>query len=328
MTQQGDQDVPDAIGEAAQDWFLRLSSGTPTDADRTAFAAWRDADPRHAAAYDEVQALWDEIEPLRPAFATTDRPAAMPRLARKRPAWRRRSAIGAGLLAASLLLFAANSPRLTAFVAADHRTGIGQQTTVTLPDGSVAYLNTDTAIDIAYSAERREVRLRHGEALFEVRKDAGRPFDVVALEGRTTAVGTAFAVRELESTATVTVTEGTVRVASPEGAVASPGVLVDAGHQVSYRQGSSPGSVRNADAGASTAWRQGVIAIRDRPLAEALAEIGRYRPGRILLLADTTRMQPVTARLAIADLDAGIDALASTQGLSVTRLTEYLVILR
>ena len=68
--------------------------------------------------------------------------------------------------------------------------------------------------------------------------------------------------------------------------------------------------------------------IRDRPFAEALAEIGRYRPGRIVLLGDASRYGQVTARLAFADLDGGIDALAATHGLSVTRVTGYLMIIR
>ncbi len=242
--------------------------------------------------------------------------------------WRWGSTI-AGLVVACVLIFvfAPAMVRLPTRLFADHGTAIGQQRTIALPDGSIAYLNTDTAIDVSFSDRRRVVKLLHGEALFEVSKDGARPFDVLALGGRATAVGTAYAVGIADGRATVTVTEGVVRVTSPDGSFDGPSTLT-AGQQVSYRRGSAPQAVLTLDAEAATSWRLGAIAIRNLPLADALAEIGRYRPGRIVLLGDGARYAPVTARLSLADIDGGIDALAATHGLTVTRLTDFLLIVR
>ena len=77
-----------------------------------------------------------------------------------------------------------------------------------------------------------------------------------------------------------------------------------------------------------TAWRDGVVAVEGLAFERALAEIDRYRPGRILLWTDGSALEPVTLRLSIAALDEGLDALAATHGLTVTRVTDYLVILR
>lgn len=332
MIDSSDHDRPDAIGEAAQDWLLRLTSGDVTAAELESFEAWRAADPRHRAAYEEVRALWTGIDGLRPAFA----PAVAPTPAPARPARRGRGlalgrrifAIG-GLVAACLLLLMAAGPH-PAGLLADHRTAAGEQATVMLPDGSVALLNTATAIDVDFSPARRQVRLLYGEALFEVRPDRARPFDVLAADGRTRAVGTAFAVRDAEDGATVTVAEGTVAVRSPAEPPppGAPPARVEAGQQVTYGRGRPPGPVRALDAAAATAWRDGVIAIRNQPLAAALAEIGRYLPGRILLLRDTSGLAPVTARISLEDVDSGIAALAATHGLSVTRLGRFLTVLR
>ena len=90
----------------------------------------------------------------------------------------------------------------------------------------------------------------------------------------------------------------------------------------------APDAARTVDPGDATAWRRGTIAIRDRSLADALREIERYRPGRIVLLGDITRFQPVTARIALRDIDGGIAALAATHRLQVVHVTDYLVILR
>lgn len=320
-----DQDRPDPIGDAAQDWILRLTSGDVTEAELQRFELWRNADPRHRAAFEEVRGLWTGIGDLRPAFASEQ--------ARSRDHAgsfvRRRGVLTGVALAACLLLFVAPVSQWRAWLMADQRTGIGEQATITLPDGSTVHLNADTAIDIDYSGTRRQVRLLYGEALFEVQKDSARPFEVLAVDGRTRAVGTAFVVRDAAEMATVTVSEGAVRVASPaKGDVSDATTLLEAGQQVSYQRGQAPGPVRGLDPAVATAWHQGSIVIRDQPLAEAFAEIGRYRPGKIVLLGDNAGRQPVTARIAIKDVDSGIDALAATHGLSVTRVTAYLIIVR
>ncbi|MGQ9370203.1 FecR family protein [Azospirillum sp. ST 5-10] len=324
-------DGRDPVDDAAQDWFLRLSSGDVAEADRRAFAAWREADPRHAAAYAEIEGLWHEVAPLEAAFAPRGRAGPRqeaPAVGRQRARPWRRPTLAAGVAGACLALLVTTGIVQPMGMLADHYSGIGHRHVLTLPDGTVAHLNTDTAIDVAYSPGLRQVRLLRGEAYFEVRKDAARPFEVAAEGGRTTAVGTAFVVRDAGAAAVVTVAEGTVRVDSPAAAGVERGVLVTAGQQVRYGAGDRPGTVRTLDPATETAWLRGQIVIRNRPLADALAEIGRYRAGRIVLLRDGSDLQPVTARVALDDLDGGIDALAATHGLSVTRLTPYLVILR
>lgn len=332
----------DRIDEAAQAWFLQLTSSEPTAEDRARFDAWRAADPRHRAAYDELRTLWTDIEDLREAFAPAgagdgkspppgraEAPARRgtngSRADRRLAAW--------GSLAAGVALLLVFTPDLATHLKSDHRTGVGEQARVALPDGSIAWLNTDTALSVEYSAAHRHISLLHGEAQFEVAKDADRPFAVTAHEGRSTALGTIFTVRDEQTGTRVTVSEGTVEVAAPLGhggapALAANTAVLRAGQQVSYGKGAPPGPVRRIDPAAAAAWRDGFIAIRNLPVADALAEIDRYRPGRIVLLADTDSLEPVTARLSIASIDNGLEALAATHGLTVTRLTAYLVFVR
>ncbi|WP_422367447.1 FecR family protein [Pelagibius sp.] len=338
-----------AIDEAAQDWFFTLAESTVTEDDHARFTAWRDADPRHAAAYDELCAVWDDIDSLRDAFAppsaradqVQDHASPRPhhrfpghttrhtrmRLGRRQPLW-------GGLVAACVVLAVVAAPEVTTRLAADHRTGVGEQARVALPDGSVAWLNTDTAIAVDYDGSDRRIALLRGEAQFEVARDPERPFAVTAHGGRSTAIGTIFAVREqgVEAT-TVIVSEGRVEVVSPadktDAAPADPAAraVLSAGEQVAYRESATLGPVHPAPAKA-LAWRDGVIVIENLPLAEALAEIDRYHPGRIVLLADTERLEPVTARLSTGAIDRGLDTLAATQNLRVTRVTDYLVLIR
>lgn len=318
---QPDNKAQDIIDAQAQDWLLALSSG---EADRAAFARWRDADPRHAAAFREIQLLWRDLAPLESSFAHQGAGPARRPLARH-PVWRRRAALALLPLCALAVLIV----RPSLDVLADHHTRIGQRTRITLADGSQAHLNSDTALDVEFSATRRRVVLRHGEALFEVRKDAARPFQVQAASGTTTAVGTAFAVRDTTHGVQVAVTEGRVRVETPHGGTGrSEDIEVAAGQGVQYRPDTPPVLLPGLDVDGQTAWVRGYLSFHDQPLEAALAEIERYRPGRILLWRSQVAAAPVSARIALDDLDDGIDALATTQGLSVTRLTPFLVVVR
>lgn len=335
MRDTGNRDaMPDSIDDAALDWFLRLEGGAADEAELARFEAWRTADLRHDEAYREVCALWADADALRPSFEMIepDLPGETPPQLRKPAARGRgwwpvgpRQAIAAGLAFACLLLVVAVAPEIWLSLSADHRTATGEQADIVLPDGSRAHLNTDSAIAVRFSPDRRQIVLLRGEALFDVEKDAARPFEVMAAQGQATALGTVFAVRARDGGATVTVVEGHVRV-GPQ--IQARGPVLHAGEQVRYEKGAAPGVVRTVDPAAVLAWRKGSLLIDDRPLPEALAEIDRYRPGRMILLGDRAAFEPVTARLSLDTLDGGLRALAATHGLTLTPVTDYLLILR
>ncbi|TRO96163.1 DUF4880 domain-containing protein [Glycocaulis profundi] len=341
MSLSSESDCQDAVDDAAQDWMLQLAS---TEPDWAGFQQWRDADARHAAAFDELHILWSQITALKPAFASAEpfgrerRDAHRTRAGSRRswripapsswipkPAW-------AGLVAACLILGVVLGPRTVQDISADHVAAIGAPARVELADGSAAWLNTDTAIAVRYRADRREVRLLRGEARFEVVGDPSRPFSVRAAGGRATALGTVFTVRRDGAETLVSVSEGRVALRSPVNAASSvsgetDAVILTAGEAVRYRTGHAPGPVMAA-APSQDIWRRGVIAIDDRTLADAFAEMDRYRPGRILFLADVPDAPSVTARIAIDEIESGLDALAAAEGLQVTRISNRLALVR
>lgn len=312
------------ISEAAQDWFFFLADASATQRDRDRFDAWLKADPRHEAAYHEIRTAWDEAGPLRAAFASAPHQADIQSVD-KRDA---RPSFTWGLATAACLAIAVFiGPHIAINLQADHVTGVGEQTRIALPDRSVAFLNTDTAIAVRFEEGARNIALLRGEAQFDVAHDASRPFSVSAQGGRSTALGTVFTVRDHAGRVRSSVSEGRIEVASPADA-AGGSARLSAGDAVFYLRGKKPEPVDAANAAGFTAWRDGLIRIETMALKDALAEIDRYRPGRIVLLAENDRLKPVTARLSIEALDEGIDALAATNGLTVTRITDYLVIIR
>ncbi|BCA57177.1 hypothetical protein W02_43170 [Nitrospira sp. KM1] len=271
--------------------------------------------------------VWQQLDQLEAASAALvkedgwnpDQPSGVQRHARHYAL--------AGGLAAACLAFIILYQDIRTFLLADYRTGVGHQQVITLPDGGVAHLNTDTAIAVDYSEHERRIRLLRGEALFEVVSNAQQPFRVLSQQGMTQAVGTAFVVRAEDQQTRVTVTEGRVSVFAGTDAQAGQPVAVLKDQQTVYRPGKPPHNPRTTDGVSATSWSKGIIVIEGQSFADAMAELDRYRPGRIVVLADRSRTKSVSGRFTLQSVDDAIAALAKIQGLRVVYITDYLVLI-
>uniref|UniRef100_A0A1I8ADV8 Sigma-70 family RNA polymerase sigma factor n=1 Tax=Steinernema glaseri TaxID=37863 RepID=A0A1I8ADV8_9BILA len=80
---------------------------------------------------------------------------------------------------------------------ADLRTRTGEQRQAALADGTLLVLDTDTALDVLFNASTRLLVLRAGEVHVTTGKDS-RPLLVRSAQGDLRALGTRFAVRQLD----------------------------------------------------------------------------------------------------------------------------------
>lgn len=306
-----------AIDDAAVAWFVRLHDEQASMADRAAFADWLAGDPAHAEAWNELDRIWGGLGEVGAASRTMPPPAAVGRRPSYARPWRRLAA------AAVVLLALASAWSLApAGLLADHRTGIGERRTVDLADGSQIELGPDSALDVSFTPGRRGIRLIAGEAFFTVARDQARPFIVEAGRGRVEVLGTAFDVKIAEDTVSVAVTKNAVAVSAAGGAP----VRLNAGQEVSYDgRGVSP--VRDADLDAIQAWRQDQLVFHDVPLDTVLAELRRYRHGRVQLLGGDLGSRRVTAVFNAREPDAAIDTIARSLDLRVLRATSLFIVL-
>ena len=148
-----------ALREEAMAWRVRHDAGDLTAAEQEAFAAWLAA-PDHHAAYADVEEFWDAAGHLdqHPRYDAIRRNAEM---AVDQGRFTRR-AMAAGLAAAVVgLAGVAGYLQFAPKPLADQsfRTAVGQQATVTLPDGSQVTLNTDTVVRTKENEGRRLVYL-------------------------------------------------------------------------------------------------------------------------------------------------------------------------
>ena len=165
------------------------------------------------------------------------------------------------------------------------RTGIGERATASLEDGSTVILNTNSVLEINYSRLRRDVRLVAGQVLFKVAHDTARPFVVAAANHAVVAVGTEFEVRLEGEKVRVALLQGRVRVEfdrQPRGSPADEAVAVMApGEQLIA---SSAGVVINhANVQELVGWHTGRVRFDNARLSEAVAEMNRYSPTKIVV---------------------------------------------
>ncbi len=282
-------DASTQTDRSAAAWLARRD-GARWDARAEAeLQAWLAADTAHRVAFLRVQSAWQQADRLKalqpglaanhmaPAFALALRPRAP--LPVRRRAWLQRLAGLAAVLVLGVL--AGGAWWRSGTESADYQTRLGRLDTVSLSDGSVATLGSDSRIRVQLDRAGRRVELAQGEGYFEVAKDAARPFVVTAAGHSVTAVGTAFSVRREGDDVRVVVTEGTVRLA-PAGDPDAAGTLLPAGSVASTRgDGVLVRRQPLDDVARLVDWRSGYLVFQDSPLSAAAAEFNRYTPRRL-----------------------------------------------
>lgn len=301
----------DELIDSATHWYVLLRSGQATAEDWQRYHQWRASDARH-------EALCQQLETRLGVFQIPQAQGVSGKVLQQAldaPSSRRQvlqvAFAGAGVaLGAALLAKPMGLSELTA----DIRTGTGERRTVTLADGSELLLNAQSAADIQFDSQRRLVRLREGELLAKVASDRNRPFLIQTDHARLHAYGNRFLVREREGQGQVVALSGAVQIDRQDG----ERLQLAAGHEVHYDP-TGFGPVE-ASSSAATAWVDGFLQVRDRPLAEVIEALRPYHNGVL-------RLDPAVAGLRVSGLyrldnpQQILDTLARTLPIHITRRT-------
>lgn len=290
----GEESTDPAVLEALE-WFVRMRDEKVTAEDHRAFHAWVSEDPAHAAALAHAEALWQRFDIVKPELE---------RQRRSQSAFSRRNVIlgSAVTLIGASALYLRNRDDLFA----DYTTDIGERQTVSLEDGSSVELGSYSALSVDFTPVVRQVRLHRGQGFFDVTRDTARPFTVNAADGTMQALGTRFDVKYVDELVTLVVSENAVMVRGT-----FPAMKVEQGWQVSFAK-RGPAALTQADLATTEAWRRDQIIFQDVPLRRVLAEIERYRRGRIVLTDSSLGNIPVTAIFSSKQPDNALQTLADT----------------
>ena len=264
------------IDDLAARWAARSDRGLDAQ-EQAELEAWLAIEPRHLGAFARAQAVLAACDRSRALGSRFVRQGASTWVSRR--LWLG-GAAAAAAAAAVVGVFGLWHPEKPVEVA----TAKGQIQIEPLPDGSRMTLDTQSRVEIAFDQSRRAIRLVAGTALFDVAKDKARPFVVQAGSTRVTAVGTSFSVAMTPAgKVRVVVREGIVAVAVAGQAagqvrantVAETAPAPDAPRPIVTRTLAAPEVAR------SLAWREGMVAFENQPLADAAETFQRYSDVRI-----------------------------------------------
>lgn len=149
----------------------------------------------------------------------------------------------------------------------------GGQYQITLPDGTIVWLNSASSITFptSFTGSSRQVQLL-GEAYFEVAANAKHPFRVKTNDMEVQVLGTSFNLMAYadEKMIKTTLVQGTVKVVRE-----NQDVLLKPGQQA---QLDTRGNMKvvPADLDAVIAWKNGLFTFNDATIEEVMRQIGRW----------------------------------------------------
>ncbi len=318
----GDADkVAPAVARQAVQWWMALQSKDLSPAQRARWERWRAADPAHEAAWQRIETVGGRLAEIPSPLARAALGAAPGSLQRRRSLQLLTVLVVAGTGA---LVARQSTPWRT--WNADHASGTGERPTLALPDGGSVTLNSSSAINVRYGAERRVLQLLRGEILVQTAQDSQRrPFLVETEAGTVRAIGTRFTVRERgDALVDVGVLHGAVELQPVDAPSSSVRVLRagEAGHFTRV-QAQVTGPL-DANAGA---WADGMLVVSHMRLDDFLAELARHRPGRLGCDPEIAGLK-VSGAFPLADTDRVLAALTSALPVQVHTYTRYWVTLR
>ena len=340
--------LPELMQQAIE-WLVLLQSGELSEAETHAFADWLSQDIEHIEAFSKAEDLLnDSVIAAQSPRGITKTPASKPdqNVIPINPAQHRRSsasvrgfrwlAIPLSLAAAwlfAVLLILPEQLQLLDNIASDYHTSTRELRDIQLADGSHLLLNTNTAVSVDYSDSLRHITLHHGQAQFTVAKDTDRPFEVGAGELAIRALGTIFEVYQPDSAElSIIVKEHAVSARLQNRALKTQDtqdsqVEIKEGQRLRYTFAGPLTTPEEINLAQASAWQQRRLFMNNRPLAELISELNRYRIGRIFISDPEINNLRITGAFSLENPDETLAKLSNVLALQETRVGSWWVLL-
>ena len=309
------------LKEAAE-WYAALADETLAADIKQQWQRWISASSAHGEAWARIESVAKRFDQLRDDGTGTRAPASETlHSLQERRVTRRRTLktmlVLAGIGSATWLSLS-ESPYLQM---ADYVSAKGEIKELALSDGSKAWLNTSSHMDVHYTTEQRLIHLLSGDIFIDTAADSNRPLIVETSHGRLRALGTRFSVAEEGDHTVLAVFEGRVEVDIGQGL----NRIIDTGEQISFSK-ETWGVLRGADP-ARQAWVSHVLLANDIPLVDLLSQLERYRFGYIYVEPEAAQMR-VLGSFPLDEPDVALEMLAASLDISIDKPIPWWVHIR
>lgn len=188
----------------------------------------------------------------------------------------------------------------------------GRHQTISLPDGTMVTLNEGSKLDypVAFNQSTRDVYLT-GEAFFDVKHNADKPFLVHTGNLVTKVLGTAFNIRAYPGDAdvSVTVARGRVQVQSDNNKKTLG--MLSAGEQLVIDKVSAHANYSKADVEKVVKWKANDMIFDDATVDEAVIALGNRYGVTFQFENEALRKCRFTANFANDSLDQSLDVICT-----------------
>ena len=347
------------ILEEASDWFVDFRVGDVDRAARQRFDRWLRQSPQHIQAYLEIATAYADL-PGNKAELTLDLDGLIARARAAAPGIVSfTQAAGRGPIGrrTTRRLRLAASVATTAVTAGligwlawrsqgVYSTGVAEERSITLADGSTVELSARSRVRVHFSRTERAVDLIEGQALFTVAKNARYPFVVRSGNVLVRDVGTQFDINREVTRTVVTVLEGRIELSTNHAADAGVGpgslppphaagssgalrnlqlakmigpvpTLVSAGQEVTV-DADVASKPQRADLAEATAWRRHQLIFDSSPLVDVVDEFNRYNQRRIVIVSPELEGLEISGLYSSMDPGSFLRFLREQPGIAVT----------
>jgi transmembrane sensor len=313
------------LEEAASAWIEQRDRGDWDAAAQSQFDAWFAQSLENRIAYWRLEAAWDRTERLAALRGSETSRASQ---AWDNQVFRRIAKIGGVLsvlaMAGAAFAFYLSAPRYQTYA-----TTVGGHETLTLSDGSLIELSTDSVIKLVDTAHIRAAKLEKGEAYFEIKHYAAHPFIVTVGDHSVVDLGTKFLIRNDPGRIEVSLFEGRARFDSG-GTLHSqaPRVLTPGEVAVATADFLSVTRVPQRNLTAALGWRRGVLVFYHTSLADAVMEFNRYNREPLIIGDESTGHLIVNGAFPTNGVAVFVQAAKDVFGVRVEYRSDGIVISR
>jgi len=330
--------------EEASIWVVRLMEGLSAEQEQQ-FFVWLGKCRDHKDLLFELAATWDELGIVESVFGKL----SVKREQKALSSFKLKSfSVAALMLVCVFIVWQVGSAiygSISTFYSGDqaqssksvYSTATGEQSKVTLSDGSIASLNTNSRIAVHFSNAIRKVELSRGEGMFEVKHDNMRPFVVEAGNITIRAVGTAFNVYRINADhIEILVSKGRVAVSYPNTNLAISGKTRVHNDDMQLTDGElakidGPGSevtkIDKQTIESRLAWTSGMLIFDGQPLEQVIAELSRYTETKFIIRDSSVGRINVSGYFSIGDVNALLFALSNNFNITWDEPEKGLIVL-